>query len=78
MDLFEYAQHLPALKEMGVDHIWLLPVFDHNEEGVYHSNDQSVIDERYGGEEGCRYFCDKAHELGMTVLFDYVPHGPAP
>lgn len=77
-DLFQYAGYLPRLKEMGIDHVWLLPVFDHNEEGVYHSNDQSVIDKRYGGEEGCKYYCDRAHELGMTILFDYVPHGPAP
>lgn len=77
-DLYQYAEYLPKLKEMGIDHVWLLPVFDHNERGVYHSNDQSLIDERYGGEEGCKYYCDKAHELGMTILFDYVPHGPAP
>ncbi len=77
-DLFRYAQGLPMLKKMGIDHVWLLPVFEHNENGVYHSNDQSVIDKRYGGEDGCRYFCDKAHDLGMTILFDYVPHGPAP
>lgn len=77
-DLYRYAEYLPKLKEMGVDHVWLLPVFDHNERGVYHSNDQSKIHERYGGEAGCKYYCDKAHALGMTVLFDYVPHGPAP
>ena len=77
-DLFQYADYLPKLKEMGIDHVWLLPVFDHNERGVYHSNDQSLIHQRYGGEEGCKYFCDQAHALGMTVLFDYVPHGPAP
>ena len=77
-DLFQYADRLEGLKKMGIDHVWLLPVFDHNEDGVYHSNDQSIIDKRYGGEEGCKYYCDKAHELGMTVLFDYVPHGPAP
>lgn len=77
-DLYQYAEYLPKLKEMGINHVWLLPVFDHNEHGVYHSNDQSVIHERYGGEEGCKYYCDKAHELGMTILFDYVPHGPAP
>ena len=77
-DLYQYADYLPKLKEMGVDHVWLLPVFDHNENGVYHSNDQSVIHTRYGGEEGCKYYCDKAHDLGMTILFDYVPHGPAP
>lgn len=77
-DLFAYADSLPALREMGIDHVWLLPVFEHNENGVYHSNDQSIIDERYGGEAGCKHYCDKAHALGMTVLFDYVPHGPAP
>ena len=77
-DLYRYAEYLPRLKEMGIDHVWLLPVFDHDENGVYHSNDQGVIDKRYGGEEGCKYYCDKAHDLGMTILFDYVPHGPAP
>lgn len=77
-DLFQYAEDLPKLKAMGIDHVWLLPVFDHNEDGVYHSNDQAIIDKRYGGEEGCKYYCDRAHELGMTILFDYVPHGPAP
>lgn len=77
-DLYAYADYLPRLKEMGVDHVWLLPVFEHNENGVYHSNDQSIIDPRYGGEEGCKFYCNRAHDLGMTVLFDYVPHGPAP
>lgn len=77
-DLYQYAEQLPTLKAMGIDHVWLLPVFDHNENGVYHSNDQSIIDRRYGGEDGCKYYCRKAHDLGMTILFDYVPHGPAP
>ncbi len=77
-DLYQYAGYLPKLKEMGVDHVWLLPVFEHDEHGVYHSTDQSVIDPRYGGEEGCVYYCNRAHDLGMTILFDYVPHGPAP
>lgn len=77
-DLYQYAEYLPAMRKMGIDHVWLLPVFDHNERGVYHSNDQAIIHERYGGEDGCKYYCDKAHELGMTILFDYVPHGPAP
>ena len=77
-DLYQYAEYLPRLKEMGIDHVWLLPVFEHDAGGVYHSTDQSIIDPRYGGEEGCKYYCDKAHDLGMTILFDYVPHGPAP
>jgi glycosidase len=77
-DLYQYAEYLPKLKAMGIDHVWLLPVFEHDAGGVYHSTDQGVIDPRYGGEQGCKYYCDTAHALGMTILFDYVPHGPAP
>jgi hypothetical protein len=72
----EYAEELEEIKELGVDHVWVLPIFEHLDRGVYHPTDQAIIDERYGGDEAVKYFCDKAHELGMTVLFDYVPHGP--
>lgn len=72
----EYADELPALKAMGIDHLWVLPIFEHLDRGVYHPTDQAIIDPRYGTEEDVRYFSQKAHELGMTLLFDYVPHGP--
>lgn len=74
--MYEYADELDRLKSMGIDHVWVLPIFEHLDRGVYSPTDQSVIDERYGGDEAVRYFCDRAHQLGMTVLFDYVPHGP--
>lgn len=77
-DLYQYAGYLQTLKDMGVDHVWLLPIFDHGKENVYHSTDQAIIDARYGGDGATKYYVDKAHELGMTVLFDYVPHGPSP
>ena len=77
-DLFEYAGELQDIKALGVDHVWILPVFEHLDRGVYHPTDQRVIDARYGGEEAMRAFANRAHELGLTVLFDYVPHGPAP
>ena len=73
----KFAEYLPALKDMGVDHIWILPIFEHIGRGVYHTSDQFLIDPRYGGDEAVRYYVDQAHALGMTVLFDYVPHGPA-
>lgn len=77
-DLWEFAKELPEIAALGVRHIWLLPVFDHLERGVYHPADQRPIDARYGGEEAMKHFADEAHRLGMTVLFDYVPHGPEP
>lgn len=73
----KFAEYLPVLKDMGVDHIWILPIFEHTGRGVYHTSDQFLIDPRYGGDEAVRYYVDQAHALGMTVLFDYVPHGPA-
>ncbi len=77
-DLWEYARELKDIKALGVDHVWILPVFEHLDRGVYHPTDQGIIDARYGGEEAMQAFADRAHELGLTVLFDYVPHGPAP
>lgn len=74
--LSEYKKFLPDLKDMGVDHVWLLPVFDHGDEGVYHSTDQAIIDERYGGDGATAEYVKAAHDLGLTVSFDYVPHGP--
>lgn len=74
----EYAEELPRLREIGIDHVWLLPIFDHGDRGVYHPTDQAVIDPKYGTDEDVRYYSDKAHELDMTVLYDYVPHGPEP
>ncbi|MDB4865898.1 MAG: alpha amylase catalytic region [Cohnella sp.] len=75
-DLFEYAQEMQGLREMGIDHVWVLPIFEHLDRGVYHPTDQKIVDPRYGGDEAVRAFSRRIHELGMTLLFDYVPHGP--
>lgn len=77
-DLREYAREFDGLREMGVDHVWLLPIFEHLDRGVYHPTDQRIIDERYGGAVALAAFSRHLHSLGMTLLFDYVPHGPAP
>ncbi len=76
--LQEYAEQLDDLKEMGVKNVWLLPIFSSTNNNVYEPIDQAVIDPKYGGNEGAKAFIDRAHELGMRVLFDYVPHGPRP
>jgi hypothetical protein len=75
--LREYTDEFKDLKEMGIDHVWILPIFEHLDRGVYHPTDQRIIDKRYGDDEDVRYFSRTLHELGMTLLFDYVPHGPA-
>jgi hypothetical protein len=73
-----FAESLPALSKMGIENIWVLPIFEHTGRGVYSPTDQSVIDKRYGTDADVACFVDTAHSLGMKVLFDYVPHGPEP
>ncbi|MCR2821522.1 alpha-amylase family glycosyl hydrolase [Lederbergia panacisoli] len=72
----EYAEEMESLKKMGIDHVWVLPIFEHLDRGVYHPTDQKIIDTRYGTDADVEYFSEKLHNLDMTLLFDYVPHGP--
>lgn len=76
--LDQYAEKLDAIADMGFDAVWLLPVFSHTGSNVYEPIDQGVIDKRYGGIEAAKVFIDRAHALNMSVLFDFVPHGPRP
>lgn len=73
-----YAASLKGLAEMGVESVWVLPIFEHTARGVYEPTDQRLIDKRYGDDDDVRHYVDTAHELGINVLFDYVPHGPFP
>ncbi len=74
-------RQLPYLRDLGVDIIWLLPIFQFNQPpnrsfeipyGVY---DYFEIEEVLGGEEAARAYIGKAHELGVKVIIDMVPHG---
>lgn len=74
----KFAESLEGLAAMGIKNLWILPIFNHLDRNVYSPTDQAVIDPRYGTDEDVRYFVATAHDLGMKVLFDYVPHGPEP
>jgi len=83
LNMKQYAEYLDMLADIGVDIIWLLPLFHHTEEGdparnVYTPTNQMLIDPRYGTDADVRDYVDKAREKGMNVVFDYVPHGPRP
>jgi maltooligosyltrehalose trehalohydrolase len=68
------AQHVPALAELGVTHIELMPVAefpgDHGwgYDGVYVSAAHSA----YGGPHGLQRFVDAAHAAGVGVILDVV------
>ena len=69
----EFAKLLPYMNELGVNVLWLLPVWHGN---VYAPDDYYALDPRLGTEEELKALVDRAHDLGIRVLLDLIPHGP--
>ena len=80
-DLRGITQQLSRIAELGVNAIWLTPVFDsdrHAEEDDrldatgYFARDYFSIDPEFGSLEDARRLVDAAHALGLYVFFDGV------
>ena len=76
-----FANHLPRLKELGVDILWLMPV---NPIGVinrkgplgsyYSVKDYEGINPEFGTMEDFISLVKKTHDLGMYLVIDWVPN----
>ncbi|MDB4947804.1 MAG: alpha amylase catalytic region [Gemmatimonadetes bacterium] len=76
--------HLPRLKAMGVDILWLMPVQPigvKNRKGglgsPYSISDYTAVNREYGTEADFRRFVDAAHAQGMRVILDWVANHTA-
>jgi cyclomaltodextrinase / maltogenic alpha-amylase / neopullulanase len=68
-------ERLPYLKELGVDALWLWPPVTRRAFGEeYAIADYFSLDEEWGTAEEFRSMVDRAHELGLRVLLDFVPN----
>jgi glycosidase len=72
---------LPRLQKMGIDIIWLMPIFPISEknrkEGLgspYAVRDYRAINPEFGTMADFDELLVKAHELGMKVILDWVPN----
>lgn len=77
-------QRLEFLRQMGIDAIWLMPVYPIGEQerkgslGSYYSiRDYKAINPEFGTMEDFDSFVAKAHSLGMKVLLDWVANHTA-
>lgn len=77
-------QRLPFLRSLGIDAIWLMPIYPIGVEGrkgslgsYYSIRDYKGINEEFGSEEELRDFITTAHSLGMRVLLDWVANHTA-
>lgn len=74
--LFDAAEKVPYLKDLGVDWVYLSPILT-AEEGSDHGydvTDPSAVDPERGGPEGLLALSKAAREHGMGVLVDIVPN----
>lgn len=76
-----FRQHLPRLKEMGVDILWLMPIHPISVPkrkgtlGSYYAvSDFRAINPLFGDHDSFRQLVDSAHALGMRLIIDWVPH----
>ncbi len=76
-----FATHLPRLRNMGVDILWLMPVFPISETrrkgtlGSYYAvADFTKVNPLFGTMEDFQKLLRQAHDLGMKVVLDWVPN----
>lgn len=73
-DLRGLADRIPYIADLGVNWIYLLPVFRGPSRHGYHTTDYRSIDPALGTFEDFRRVVETAHAHGVRVMLDYVFH----
>lgn len=71
-------EHIPYLKELGVDVIYMTPIFRSNTSHKYDTIDYYAVDPSLGDENDLHELVDKAHANGMRVMLDGVFNHTSP
>jgi glycosidase len=77
-------EHLPRIRDLGIDVVWLMPVNpigELNRKGPlgspYAVRDHLGVNPEFGTFEDLRHFVDTAHGLGLKVILDWVANHTA-
>jgi cyclomaltodextrinase / maltogenic alpha-amylase / neopullulanase len=69
------TQKIPEIAELGINTLWLQPVFETYERGQgYGIIDYFKVREDLGTEQDLRDLVATAHSHGLRVLFDFIPN----
>ncbi len=71
-DLWGVLDKLDYLQDLGVNALYLCPVFQSTANHRYHTHDYYRVDPVLGGDAALRALLDAAHERGMHVILDGV------
>lgn len=76
-----FAEHLPRLKALGIDVLWFMPTYPigiinkKGELGSYYSvRDYLTVNPEFGTLDDFKAVLNKAHDMGMHVVLDWVPN----
>ncbi|RYY49171.1 MAG: 1,4-alpha-glucan branching protein [Chitinophagaceae bacterium] len=79
-----FEQSLPLLKEMGVEILWFMPIHPIGKQnrkgslGSYYSiADFKAVNPEFGDRAAFKQLVERAHELGMKVIMDWVANHAA-
>jgi alpha-amylase len=79
-----FSEHLPEIKALGTDILWLMPIFplgNENRKGgmgsAYSVKDYRAVNPDFGTLEDLKQLVSKAHSLGMYVILDWVANHTA-
>jgi len=74
-------KYLPDLKSLGVNILWLMPIYPIGVEGrkgsagsPYSVRDYRAVNPELGTAADFRHFVRKAHQFGLKVILDIVPN----
>jgi glycosidase len=74
-----FSEHLPRLKELGVEILWFMPIYPISEKnrkgtlGSYYAiSDYTGVNPEFGAFDDFKQLVDEAHSMGFKVLLDWV------
>ncbi|MBN1767319.1 MAG: alpha-amylase [Prolixibacteraceae bacterium] len=74
-----FSEHLPRLKELGVEILWFMPIYPISEKnrkgtlGSYYAiSDYTGVNPELGTFEDFKQLVEEAHSMGFKVLLDWV------
>ncbi len=72
-DIKGMTEKLPYVKSIGVNTVWLNPVFASSfRDAGYDVDDYYKVDARYGTNDDLKNYIDQAHKIGLRVCLDLV------
>lgn len=71
-DIEGIIQKIPYLKDLGINMLYLTPIFESSSNHKYNIKDYYKIDPHFGDEKKVKEFVSLCHKAGIRVIFDAV------